>query len=155
MAERSDRMPGEAGTVPMGQPVRQTGVLGYRIAAGRPLYLLITSRRSRRWILPKGGLIAGLSPQDSAAREALEEAGIEGEVEPCALGVFAGQTNEDDPQPVEVELFAMRVTQEHEEWREMHQRERRWVDLAEAKRLLEDGDKYALVAALEERLSGA
>jgi 8-oxo-dGTP pyrophosphatase MutT (NUDIX family) len=54
----------------------QYGALPYRLSAGsRPQFMLITSRETRRWVIPKGWPKKGKSPQYSAAREAFEEAG--------------------------------------------------------------------------------
>ncbi len=50
--------------------------------------LLITSRDTGRWVIPKGWPMQGLSPEDAAAREAWEEAGVEGVVSPVSLGRF-------------------------------------------------------------------
>jgi ADP-ribose pyrophosphatase YjhB (NUDIX family) len=37
--------------------------------------LLVTSRETGRWIIPKGGPIKGFKPAKTAAREAYEDAG--------------------------------------------------------------------------------
>jgi 8-oxo-dGTP pyrophosphatase MutT (NUDIX family) len=50
--------------------------------------LLVTTRRSRRWIIPKGWPIKGLKPPKPAAREAFEEAGVRGKVAMKSVGVF-------------------------------------------------------------------
>src|SRR5439155_1631186 len=55
----------------------QYGALPYRLSAGsRPQFMLVTSRETRRWIIPKGSPKKGKSPHHSAAREAFEEAGV-------------------------------------------------------------------------------
>jgi 8-oxo-dGTP pyrophosphatase MutT (NUDIX family) len=51
--------------------------------------LLVTTRGTRRWIVPKGWPIKGLRPAKSAAREAFEEAGVTGRIGPKPIGVFA------------------------------------------------------------------
>ena len=57
----------------------QYGALPYRFAADGSLeVLIVTTRRTRRWIIPKGWPIHGLTPAKSAAREAFEEAGVRG-----------------------------------------------------------------------------
>ena len=57
----------------------QYGALPYRLSAGsRPQFMLVTSRETRRWIIPKGWPKKGKSPHHSAAREAFEEAGVVG-----------------------------------------------------------------------------
>jgi 8-oxo-dGTP pyrophosphatase MutT (NUDIX family) len=49
---------------------------------------LVTTRRTKRWIIPKGWPIKGLKPSKTAAREAFEEAGVSGRVGAKPLGVF-------------------------------------------------------------------
>ncbi len=68
----------------------QYGVLPLRLASdGSPEVLLITSRDTRRWVVPRGNPISGKSPAESAAQEAFEEAGIVGAVEPEAIGHYS------------------------------------------------------------------
>ncbi|MAK81656.1 NUDIX domain-containing protein, partial [Phenylobacterium sp.] len=67
-------------------PTRQAGAVPYRVTDKGVSVLLVTSRRTGRWVFPKGGLMNGRTPWESAAQEALEEAGVEGEVEDVALG---------------------------------------------------------------------
>jgi 8-oxo-dGTP pyrophosphatase MutT (NUDIX family) len=65
----------------------QYGVLPYRFTETNSLeVLLVTTRQTRRWIVPKGWPIKGLKPPRSAAREAYEEAGIRGTVGAKAIG---------------------------------------------------------------------
>jgi 8-oxo-dGTP pyrophosphatase MutT (NUDIX family) len=73
------------------QTVRvQYGVLPYRISQDAALaILLVTTRGTRRWIVPKGWPIKGLSLAKSAAREAFEEARVTGRIGPRPIGVFA------------------------------------------------------------------
>lgn len=116
---------------------RQVGALPYMVVDGRLSFLLVTSRRSGRWIYPKGSPIKGLQNWESAAQEAFEEAGIEGDVEREPIGSFraikrVGQRR----RVVEVDLYPLRVTRQHDAWQEMEQRRRLWVPLAEATRLL-------------------
>jgi 8-oxo-dGTP pyrophosphatase MutT (NUDIX family) len=69
---------------------RQYGALPYRLRPGsRPQFMLITSRESRRWVIPKGWPKKGKSPQHSAAREAFEEAGVVGAVDKRSVGSFS------------------------------------------------------------------
>jgi 8-oxo-dGTP pyrophosphatase MutT (NUDIX family) len=67
----------------------QYGALPYRLAVGsRPQFMLVTSRETRRWIIPKGWPKKGKSPHHSAAREAFEEAGVVGAVARRSVGSF-------------------------------------------------------------------
>ena len=51
--------------------------------------LLVTSRETKRWIIPKGWPIEGLKPSDVAAREGYEEAGIRGVIGEKAIGTYS------------------------------------------------------------------
>jgi 8-oxo-dGTP pyrophosphatase MutT (NUDIX family) len=67
----------------------QYGALPYRITQDAALeILLVTTRGTRRWIVPKGWPIRRLSPAKSAAREAFEEAGITGRIRAKPIGIF-------------------------------------------------------------------
>lgn len=96
--------------------------------------LLITSRQTGRWVVPKGNLMVGKAPHEAAAIEAEEEAGVRGTISPISIGSFhytkllvgGGSVIAD------VELFPLAVTKEMKNWIEMHQRKRRWFSIAEA-----------------------
>jgi len=102
--------------------------------------LLITSRRNRRWIIPKGKVARGMLPHRSAAKEAMEEAGVVGVIENVPLAEYV-QTKlalDGEPQSVRVRAFPLKVTSELQRWPEDHQRERRWLPLNEAIRCIDD-----------------
>ena len=116
-------------------PLTQYAALPWRRdAAGRIEVMLITSRETRRWVIPKGWPITGLDPGASAAQEALEEAGITGEVwaEPVGGYDYEKRLKNGRLQPVEVEVFPLAVVEERDAWPEKGQRERRWFAAAEA-----------------------
>lgn len=72
--------------------LHQIAALPVRLDADGAMEIyLVTSRGSGRWIIPKGNPIRGLAPQDVAAREAREEAGLIGPVLPRLLGSFEFQ----------------------------------------------------------------
>lgn len=67
----------------------QYAALPYRFTADAALeILLVTTRRSKRWIIPKGWPIKGLTSAKSAAREAFEEAGVRGKIGAKSVGLF-------------------------------------------------------------------
>ncbi|MEM6293138.1 MAG: NUDIX domain-containing protein [Myxococcota bacterium] len=128
----------------------QSGVVPYRVHDGALEVLLVRSSKKKRWVVPKGIITPGLSPQASAAKEAREEAGVDGEVENSSLGAF---TFKKWGAPVTCELYPMRVTRvlDDADWEERH-RGREWVSAEEAiERLGRDGIK-PLVRALVQRL---
>lgn len=136
-------------------PERQTqsGVLPYRIVDGRAEYLLITSRRSKRWLFPKGSLMKDMTPWDSAAEEALEEAGIEGVVETTPIGVYPGELNDRRNTPVDIEIYPLRVETQHKYFHEQAQRQRKWMSADEAREAIDDPAKRAIIDAFEARLA--
>ncbi len=97
---------------------KQSGVI--------PVYkgkvVVITARGSKRWIIPKGSIDWELSAQESAAKEALEEAGIKGEVLPDEIGKY---TYEKLGGSYKVRLYYMKVTKLKGQWDEKHFRKRK------------------------------
>jgi 8-oxo-dGTP pyrophosphatase MutT (NUDIX family) len=108
-------------------PVRRTATGGVEL-------LLITSRDTRRWVVPRGNPMPGKSPAEAAAQEAHEEAGISGRTEPEPLGRYRYEKRRRDGRSVEAEvlLFRMEVEEVADRWPEMNQRERRWFGVEEA-----------------------
>lgn len=133
--------------------VKQVGVLPYTMIDGRVVFLLITSRRTGRWIVPKGSLIEGETPWRSAEIEALEEAGVEGIIEREPIGTYRTiKKGSVTRQVVEVDLYPLRVTKQHDAWPEQGNRHRHWVLLREGKRLLTDPDLASLVTEWSRRV---
>ena len=110
----------------------QYGALPYRVMAdGSVEFLLVTSRRTKRWIIPKGWPIKGLGPAATAAREAFEEAGVLGEVSQNSVGSFQYLKQlKDGSRSVtcNVLVFPLRVDRELTAWPESAQRELCWLD---------------------------
>ena len=108
---------------------QQSAVVPYRQTAKGIEILLITNRSGKRWIVPKGLVEPDMTPAESAANEAYEEAGAQGQVHGTPLGTYTyakwGGT-------CVVEVFAMRVEILLDEWLEDHFRLRKWVSLKEA-----------------------
>lgn len=135
---------------PMG--LRQSGALPYAVVEGRVAFLLITSRRTGRWIFPKGDIEPGMTPWESAALEALEEAGISGQIAIEPVGSYRSSAGADGSSLIDVDLYPLRVETQLEVWKEMDQRLRHWTVLPEARRLLNDGALSRLAAKLQAQL---
>ena len=114
--------------------LRQIAALPIRPSAdGSPDVYLVTSRGSGRWIIPKGNTIRGLPPEEVAAREALEEAGLVGKVLPRLIGSFefqrirnvAGET-------CLIDVYPMFVDRQLKVFDEMHERTVRLCNLETA-----------------------
>jgi 8-oxo-dGTP pyrophosphatase MutT (NUDIX family) len=132
------------------EPREQLAALPWRRAAdGAVEILLITSRETRRWVMPKGWPIKGLKSAEAAAREAFEEAGIIGETSKKAFGSYRyGKVlRSGRVQHVRVGLYPMRVVEEREDYPEKGQREKRWASRDEAAALVDEPDLKRLLAA--------
>ena len=117
--------------------------------------LVVTTRQSRRWIVPKGWPIKRLTPSKSAAREAFEEAGVRGKIGARAIGVFrykktAGEKNGDDPD-YEVKIFPLLVRRQSATWPEFGQRVVQWVDPEKAIALIREPELKSIVAKFAKR----
>ncbi len=120
-----------------GRATPQAGVIPYVVEDGVPVFLLITSRRTGRWIFPKGACDGAEHPHDCARREAWEEAGVDGEITGPAIGVYRDMKLRPHRRAViEVELYPMQVSRQDETWPEQDDRTRHWATLAEARRLI-------------------
>lgn len=134
-------------------PTPQAGALPYRVTDKGVSVLLVTSRRTGRWVFPKGGLMSGRTPWESAAQEALEEAGVEGEIEDVALGAYPSvRIRGNQREAIEVSLYLLRVTRQLDRWPERGQRRRRWMSLPEAAARLGDPGLIELLNRAAERL---
>ncbi|MGV1795313.1 NUDIX hydrolase [Rhizobium sp. A37_96] len=134
----------------------QYGALPYRHnEAGEIEVLLVTSRTRRRWIIPKGWPIKGLRPEESAAREAFEEAGVRGPISSKPLGRFIYEKllDEDGKYIVcEVVVFPLSVRRQYRDWPEMGQRELRWIAMSEAAAETDEAGLRPLLQAFAEKM---
>ena len=106
----------------------QFAALCYRLRRGRPEILLITSRGSRRWIVPKGWPIENMTPAQAALREAWEEAGVRGRAIEHCLGLFsyAKEIGPDRTLPCITLVYPVKVKSLAGSYPESHQRQRKW-----------------------------
>ena len=109
--------------------------------------LLVTSRETKRWVIPKGNLDKGEAPHAGAAREAEEEAGVLGLVCPTSLGSYRYRKRRRNGASlmIDVEVFPLAVSQELDSWKEESERERRWFSLPEAAAAVEEPDLRELI----------
>lgn len=113
----------------------QYAALPYRInGRKRPEVMLVTSRRSRRWIIPKGWPHKGQTPYRSAAREAFEEAGVIGAIRRRPVGSFSYEKRLKKGRAIEcvVRVFALEVRRQNPEWPEKAERRIKWLSLRAA-----------------------
>lgn len=112
----------------------QYAALPYRIDDGHPMVLLVTSRETKRWILPKGQPERKLAPHQVAEEEAYEEAGLIGTVFKTPFAEYASFKRLKNGQevPCQMRVFLLEVVHELGTWPEKDQRERRWMTPGEA-----------------------
>ena len=133
--------------------LKQSGALPYAIVDGRMAILLITSRRTGRWIFPKGAIEPGMTPWESAAKEALEEAGVAGEIDTQPIGSYRAGGGAMGSMLVDIDIYPLRVEQQFDDWREKGERLRHWAVLSEARRLLNDRELVKLATRLSARVT--
>lgn len=115
--------------------------------------MLITSRETRRWIIPKGWAEKGVKPARQAATEALEEAGLIGTVAPVPFGRYRydklirhrGKTKSIT---CTVDVYLLRVERQLDDWKEKSQRVCRWLEPTLAASLVSDRELAPLILKL-------
>ena len=134
---------GPSGTMVM----TQCGALCWRMRGAGAEILLITSRDTGRWIIPKGWPIDGLSLAEAAAIEAWEEAGVEGGKELPALGAFSYRKGLEGDHAVScvVEVFSFRVDRLAERFPEKGQRRRKWFSPKKAAKKVAEPELRRLI----------
>jgi 8-oxo-dGTP pyrophosphatase MutT (NUDIX family) len=126
----------------------QYGALCWRQGADGIEVLLITSRDTGRWVIPKGWPMPGLAPEAAAAQEAWEEAGAEGVMNPLCVGRFGYQKCLSDTAsvPCAVAVYGMRVEGLAKSFPEMTERRRKWFPVDEAATLVAEPELALIIA---------
>jgi 8-oxo-dGTP pyrophosphatase MutT (NUDIX family) len=141
MAERVQRLFGTA-------PCRlQVAALPWRTTENGIEIMLITSRDTGRWVLPKGWPEAREPLCEAAAREAGEEAGLRGKISHFEAGryFYAKALASGEEVPCEVLVFPMQVERVSDRWKEKRARTRKWVNAAEAVRMINEPDLCQII----------
>jgi 8-oxo-dGTP pyrophosphatase MutT (NUDIX family) len=120
---------------------------------GRLRVLMVTSRETGRWVMPKGWTMEGKSPWRAAEIEALEEAGVTGHVSRVPVGDYrylkvleGGETL-----PCRVTLFPLMVRSVKRRWKERHQRKRRWFSVKGAAKAVNEPDLIKILSQLADK----
>lgn len=126
----------------------QFGALCWRRQGDDVQVLLVTTRRRKRWIIPKGWPVDLATPAEAAATEAWEEAGAEGKVKPTCLGIFSYNKAimDGDFLPCVVAVFPLRVKKLRESYPEKNERRRKWVSQKKASQMVDDPELSAIIA---------
>jgi 8-oxo-dGTP pyrophosphatase MutT (NUDIX family) len=127
----------------------QVAALPFRFGETGVEIMLITSRDTGRWVLPKGWPEAREPLSEAAAREAGEEAGLSGTISHIEVGryFYAKALSSGEDVPCEVLVYPLKVTEEASKWKERHERERRWFASEEAARMVAEPDLSQIIAA--------
>ena len=116
----------------------------------------MTSLDTRRWVLPKGHIESGLSPRESAIREAFEEAGIEGDVAGARIGGYAYRKADETSGGIyRVAVYPMAVSRILRRWPERSLRRRKWMTPEEAIAAVNERKLRKLIARFAETLEDA
>lgn len=127
----------------------QFAALCYRIKRGKVQVLLVTSRRTKRWIVPKGWPVDGKTPAASAAQEAWEEAGAIGKPIETCLGAYsyAKYVSEGETLACLAMLYPFKVKNLAKAYPEKDERRRRWFSRKKAARLVAEPELARMIAA--------
>jgi 8-oxo-dGTP pyrophosphatase MutT (NUDIX family) len=139
--------------VPIARRV-QYGALPYRVSRGsRAEFMLVTSRETRRWVIPKGWPKKGKSPHRSAAREAFEEAGVVGAVGKRSVGSFSYEKRLKNGGSVECEVrvFPLEVRRQNKQWPEKQERRIKWLSASEAAKKVKEPMLSEIIRRLARR----
>lgn len=112
--------------------------------------LLITSRDTGRWILPKGWPIDGLDAPRAAMQEAWEEAGVKGKVSQKPIGHYTYEKSMDTGgvSLCDTSVFEVSVSELSEDFPEAQERTRKWVTPKEAANMVQEPELSAILKAL-------
>jgi len=127
----------------------QSAVIPYMLVDNEYRIVMITSRKGKRWIIPKGVVEQDMTPRASARKEALEEAGIKGKITKQTIGTYSYQKWQGT---CTVTVFAMRVNRLLDQWEEERIRTRELVSLEEAAGRVEEDVLKEMILALGEEL---
>lgn len=119
---------------------KQAAALPFILDEGRLQVMLITSRDTGRWIIPKGWLKKNMSPSELAALEAYEEAGLKGLISNKPVGEYDYLKRMDDGSDVKctVTVYPLLVEKQVKNWPEKSEREYRWTTPDKAAKLADD-----------------
>ncbi|AYG58196.1 NUDIX hydrolase [Rhizobium jaguaris] len=138
-------------------PRQQYAALCYRVRkkTGELEVLLLTSRDTGRWVIPKGWPMPGKLSHEVAAREAFEEAGVRGTIETEPLGAFNyDKVLKDGIQvPCRVQVYALDVTDLAKNFKEKGERSIEWVSCDEAAKRVREPELRGIILAFDQRMT--
>ncbi len=129
----------------------QVAALCYKMTKTGKKVLLITSRDTGRWIIPKGWPVEGKDGPGSALQEAWEEAGVsKADIEDAPMGHYGYDKGLDNGEsvPIHTQVYLTRVRDLKEDYPEVDQRKRAWFDPAEAANLVDEPELKEILRGL-------
>jgi len=133
--------------------LNQAGVIAYRVLDGKVQVLLMTSRDTGRWIIPKGNINGRSTPSKAAEKEAYEEAGVRGAITsstPLGIYTYSKKLESGKARAATVEVYLLRITERLKKWPEKGERKLSWVTTKEAVDLVEEPGVVPLLQRLME-----
>jgi len=115
--------------------------------------MLVTTRTTRRWIIPKGWPKSGMAPHKAAAAEAFEEAGVTGKISKRPIGEYSYDKflNNGRNTRCKVQVFTLRVIRQHKKWPEKRQRRTVWRTAAEAAKRVREPRLQRIIRGIARR----
>ncbi|RJT40351.1 NUDIX domain-containing protein [Mesorhizobium waimense] len=134
-----------------GERIRQVAAIPFRVGAdGEIEVMLVTSRTTRRFIVPKGWPMKGKSGRKAAMIEAQEEAGVLGKTLKDPAGTYSyWKRLENGFIRVDVIVYLLEVTEELASWQEAESRQRAWLAPEDAALLIDEPDLSTLLRDLK------
>ena len=130
--------------------LKQVGALPLRKAPSNTIeVLLVSSRDTGRWVIPKGWPSKRMTDSAAAAREAKQEAGVTGKIAKNPVGSYRYRKIEkENIRLIEVDVYLLWVKKEKKQWKEKAERNRVWFDAQTASRKVREPNLRALISAL-------
>jgi 8-oxo-dGTP pyrophosphatase MutT (NUDIX family) len=118
--------------------------------------MLVTSRQTRRWIIPKGNVDYGMSPHAAAAQEAEEEAGVRGDISHDPLGSFTYEKRIVSGLCItaKVVVFPLAVHEVMDEWKESKWRRRKWFSIDDAAEAIQEPGLRQMINSFSAAMRG-
>jgi 8-oxo-dGTP pyrophosphatase MutT (NUDIX family) len=137
---------------------QQVAALPWRQGEAGVEILLVTTRTTKRWVVPKGWTMDGKADHEAAAIEAFEEAGVKGEINANPVGHYGYVKilQSGKARHLKVRVFALEVTESLDVWPERADRQRQWVSPQQAMAIAGEPELIPVILKFDElRLNGA
>jgi 8-oxo-dGTP pyrophosphatase MutT (NUDIX family) len=152
-ADKSNKSPNKS-KKKTAAPRAQYGALPWREGEDGVEILLVTSRDTRRWVIPKGWPMKGRKPHIAAAIEARQEAGLRGKIEKSPLGAYKYEKRLKDSASVtcRVDVFPLLALKQKKSWPEKNQRAAHWFPASVAAEQVDEPELREIIRAFDAKL---